>query len=645
MTRSRLVLLVQLPIPPAGPGPVEGNVPLAAAYLKLYARRQGLESSYDIELLPPQLCNVLGDQGLIGEILARRPWMVGFTCYLWNIERTLWIAQRLKERLPELKVLLGGPEITADNTWVLGGGAGKGTDPFFGSAPPERNDLPAEKWTSPPPVVDYAVLGEGEATFAELLSILSEQQAISTPIAGLWRSAQPSPPPPRAFLPDLDVVSSPHAEGILDLGDGQRMLLETVRGCRFRCKYCYYPKSCNVPRFLSAGQMTANLNYAIEHGAKEVVLLDPTLNGRADFAEFLRLLARQNAQRQLAFSGELRAEGIDRDTARLLRQANFHEVEIGLQSVEPRAWELMGRPTNLAAFERGVKLLLAEGIRVQVDLILGLPGDTVDSVRRGIDFLARTQAYSEVQVFNLSILPGTAFRQEAEQLGLTFQPWPPYYVLKTPTLDVEQMYQLMEEAESAFGIEFDPLPPPRLDICRSGILPLPDLRTGGIVPLQPLPGQLINLDSRNTKDLAASGVQSEHPALCFTLWLRSTNFHQRRHQAAALISRLLTDNPYTTLSVILEPTGSPEHLTADRLESLLAACYQTTTYLDRYYSLHPGRLLGSKRLAVLLPLEMRDKLGDSWRQQVADYATLLWQGDQPLTAPLEEYEFAVSLTT
>src|SRR5512141_697929 len=107
MTHTRLVLLVQLPIPPAGPGPVEGNVPLAAAYLKLYARRQGLEKSYDIELLPPSLCSVLGDQGLIEEILARRPWMVGFTCYLWNVERSLWIARRLKQRCPDMKVLLG----------------------------------------------------------------------------------------------------------------------------------------------------------------------------------------------------------------------------------------------------------------------------------------------------------------------------------------------------------------------------------------------------------------------------------------------------------------------------------------------------------------------------------------------------------
>ena len=116
-TLHPLVLLVQLPIPPVGSQPIRGNVPLAAAYLKLFARRQGLENAYRIELFPPALANALGDQALVEEILGRQPFMVGFTCYLWNIERTLWIAQRLKQSQPGLRILLGGPEITADNSF------------------------------------------------------------------------------------------------------------------------------------------------------------------------------------------------------------------------------------------------------------------------------------------------------------------------------------------------------------------------------------------------------------------------------------------------------------------------------------------------------------------------------------------------
>jgi hypothetical protein len=575
-------------------GSVEGNVPLAAACLKLYAQRQGLDEAFAIDLLPPERANPLGDEGLVEEILLRQPWMVGFSCYLWNIERTLWIAARLKQRRPELKVLLGGPEITADNAWVL-----------------EQ------------PAVDYAALGEGEQTFVELLTALSHERPLPAPIPGLRHvGVTPSLRRPRV---NLDDVSSPYVEGIVALSDDRRMLLETARGCRFRCKYCFYPKYDDTQRFLSASQLQASLSYATEHGASEVVLLDPTLNQRPDFSGFLRLLAQGNPQHSFTYSGELRAEGINLGTARLLRRANFHEVEIGLQSVEPEAWELMGRRVDLPAFERGVKAILGEGIKVCVDLILGLPGDTVDSVRRAIDYLHGTRAFSQVQVFNLSILPGTAFREEAAALGLTFQPRPPYYALSTPTLNTERIYLLMQEVQDAFAVEFDALPPLRLESWEH-------------VAGSERPCRVGRIDLDRGSDLlppAADRTQA------FTLWLRAADFHACRRQAVKLIRQVLADNPFTTLQVIVEPTAALERLTAESLQMLLAACYEEPTYLDRYYSLHPGRLLGSKQIAVLLPFGQRAILGQSWRRQMANWATLLWRGQPMHPVALEEFESLV----
>ncbi|MFO0823682.1 MAG: cobalamin-dependent protein [Gemmataceae bacterium] len=118
-SQPRSIVLVQLPIPPLGPAGVRGNVPLAAAYLKLWAEKQHLGADFDIQILPGRDANTLGDHALVSSVLARNPWMVGFTCYVWNIERTLWIAAELKRRRPELLIVLGGPEITADNQWVL----------------------------------------------------------------------------------------------------------------------------------------------------------------------------------------------------------------------------------------------------------------------------------------------------------------------------------------------------------------------------------------------------------------------------------------------------------------------------------------------------------------------------------------------
>ncbi len=70
--------------------------------------------------------------------------------------------------------------------------------------------------------------------------------------------------------------------------------------------------------------------------------------------------------------------------------------------------------------------MLGQGIRVKVDLIVGLPGDTVESVRRGLHYL-HDNGFTDLQVFNLAVLPGTAFRQEAAaNFGLKYQPRPPY---------------------------------------------------------------------------------------------------------------------------------------------------------------------------------------------------------------------------
>ncbi len=91
--RQRGILLVQLPIPPVGPEPIRGNVPLAAGYLKLLARLRGLESHYEIEILPTAAANTASDRGLVEAILARGPSLVGFTCYLWNIDRAARASQ------------------------------------------------------------------------------------------------------------------------------------------------------------------------------------------------------------------------------------------------------------------------------------------------------------------------------------------------------------------------------------------------------------------------------------------------------------------------------------------------------------------------------------------------------------------------
>lgn len=592
-TRRR-ILLIQLPIPQPGMEPAEGNVPLAAGYLKLLARLRGMEEAYEIDILPARLANTFSDRGLVAEILARDPWLVGWTCYLWNIERSLEISRHVKEARPEVRILIGGPEVTADNAWVL-----------------ER------------PEVDFAAIGEGEQTFVELLAELRHADVPQKPVAGLYVSAaldrtrrglwrdEPVPQRPlplfRKPLPHLNEVSSPYLHGILDAADERMLLLETLRGCIFKCKFCYYPKSYDDLYFVSREKIVANLEHARDRGAREVVLLDPTLNQRRDFDDFLKLLADCNPDRQFQYFGELRAEGINPKLARLLREANFTDVEIGLQSIDPLAQELMDRKNNLKAFERGVHALRDEGIKVKVDLIIGLPGDTRDSIRRSLHYMQGSNLYDEVQVFNLAVLPGTAFRHEARDLGLEFQPRPPYYVLKTPTLDLADLYSLMEEAEELFDTEFDPLPAPHVPPGASALVT----------------SCTIDLDKVGDVEWTLPPADSRGQA--FTLWLRASDFSQHADRVRALVEQLLDENPHTTLQVMLEP-GDANSVTPAFLADLRRTCYRRTTYLDRFYSILPGPMKGSKRLVVVLDASERERLGSDEIAALGEFAAILWQG-------------------
>lgn len=587
--------------------PAQGNVPLAAAYLKLLARIRGLDDAYDIEILPARLANRLSDRGLAAEILDRDPWLIGWTCYLWNVERSLDVSRLVKQVRPDVRILMGGPEITADNGWVL-----------------ER------------PEVDFAAIGEGEQTFCELLTELRNADVPDKPIAGLyvslalmqtvrgnWNDA-PVPqgilPLFRQPLPNLNEVSSPYLAGILDAADEQILLLETLRGCIFKCKFCYYPKSYDDLYFVSREKIVANLDHARRRGAREVVLLDPTLNQRRDFDDFLKLLADCNPDRQFTYFGELRAEGINAKTARLLRTANFTQVEIGLQSIDPLAQELMDRKNNMKAFERGVRALRDEGIGVKVDLIIGLPGDTRESIRRSLHYLKDSNLYDEVQVFNLAVLPGTAFRHEARELGLEFQPRPPYYVLKTPTLELPDLYELMDEAEEIFDTEFDPLPDPQIPNLAVSSGPRPRYQAWQID---------LDADRELLRDSANSNSSLPPPddrTQAFTLWLRAEDFRQHGESARKLIEQLLDENPHTTLQVLLE-SGDATSITVALLADLKQACYRRTTYLDRFYSILPGPMKGSKRLVLLLSACDESRLDRETAAAIDELATIAWKAD------------------
>src|SRR5256885_6391692 len=179
--------LVQLPVPPPAALAATGNVPLAAGCLAVAAREAGLRD-VDVEVVPPAATDALGDTLLAGLCARGEPDLLGLSLYLWNTERSLHLARQVKRLSPRTRIVVGGPEVSADNPFLLGHSG-----------------------------FDLAMTGESEENFARLLAVLDEGgdpaaapgvavrrplglgPVSPAPAAGLALSRYPSPYPAAPF--------------------------------------------------------------------------------------------------------------------------------------------------------------------------------------------------------------------------------------------------------------------------------------------------------------------------------------------------------------------------------------------------------------------------------------------------------------
>lgn len=450
---SRLpVLLVQLPVP----GNPTTNVPLAAGYLKAYAHAQGLLGQADVAMLPRSIADNAGDALLVEAIVAHRPALLGFSLYTWNSERSLLIAERVKHLLPNVTVIVGGPEVQLDNGWVL-----------------EH------------PAVDVAVIGEGEQTFAELLKLASKrwsqgglpllpsEECLTIPgVLVRDETATVVRSPERVALDDLSVVPSPYLLGYLDMVPGGMLMVEVSRWCPYACSFCLYGRNMGARlgnRYFPLQRVVDEIRWGRERGATSVHFIEANLNLVPIFRQLMVLLADMNADRQMALYAELRGEHLSEEAVDALVNAGLRVAEVGLQTANTVALRAAHRRTDLAKWAAGTRRLVRQCVEIYLDVILGLPEDDVDGVTETLDFIRREELGS-YDIFTLQVLPGTAVRADAERYALRFQERPPYYVLGTDRLDYATLRRLRRELKIDAGLDPDAVegcPDPRLDaLCR-----------------------------------------------------------------------------------------------------------------------------------------------------------------------------------
>lgn len=547
--------LVQLPIPQPAALAATGNVPLAAGCLGVSARVHGLtQRGLELEVLAPSITDAYGDTLLAERLAQDEPDYLGLSLYLWNVERSLHLAREVKRRSPRTKILIGGPEVSQDNPFVL---AQHG--------------------------FDIAVTGEAEDTFAEVMTRLLEGRpltalpGVSTRNGLLGMSAFGATP--SAGFPLTD-YPSPYLSELVPVERERSTYIETVRGCRSHCTYCFYPRSSNVLRVLDVARSAELVATLRERGAREVVFLDPTFNHRPEFDALLDALARVNPDRSVSFFAEVRAEGLTAEHAKKLARAGFTKLELGLQSVNRETLKRVKRGGSPDKVAEAARMLREQGIDLLVDLIIGLPGDTPDDVKRGIDFLLKHQLHEHAQVFVLSLLPGTAMRASAAADGLSYDPAPPYRVLRTSHFDADSLRASLLDAEERLGRRLDELPRPHL------------------VREASEPTDVLQIEVDRAESLGRAG---EPAAQHVALWLHGRDLFARRDVIWRALDQRLAVDPYATLDVVL----CPEHeFPLDLLDSIrqkLAAA--TPSYASRVLALRGEDM--QRRISVVLPAERR----------------------------------------
>ena len=543
--------MVQLPVPPPAALAATGNVPLAAGCLAVSARVHGLDRRLRIEVVEPEVTDSLGDTLLADHVARDEPDFVGFSLYLWNCERSLHLAREVKRRSPRTRVLIGGPEVGPDNPFVL-----------------KQSGF------------DVAVTGEAEDTFAQLLeALLDGRDPHGLPGIAVRRPLGLSAfgPQSAASFP-LSAYPSPYLEDLVPVEPSRSTYVETVRGCRSHCTFCFYPRSSGVLRTLDVPRSAALVAALRVKGAREIVFLDPTFNHRPGFEPLLEALRRENAEKTLTFFAEVRAEGLTPQHARMLKNAGFDRLEIGLQSVNRETLKRVRRGGSPEKVAEAARMLHGEAIELLVDLIVGLPGDTPDDVLRGMDFLDANGLADEAQVFPLSLLPGTAMRATAFDDGVVYDPAPPYRVQRTATFSPEALLETVKQAEERLGRRLDEWPRPHLI-------------DGGLDGFEPeqRPG-------------------AQHVAL----WFRGADLFARRAAILGALDARLRIDPYATLDVVLAPDDPFPLDLIDLIRARLDAAPQS--YVSRALA-HRGEDL-QRRIAVVLRREFDPDWIDALRVPV-----------------------------
>jgi radical SAM superfamily enzyme YgiQ (UPF0313 family) len=350
---------------------------------------------------------------VVESIVARSPAIVGMGVYIWNAEQSLRVAAELKRVRSDVVLVLGGPEVSYET---------------------EQQEIVRH--------ADYVITGEGDLAFGELCEkVLAGRRPIQKVIA--------------AELPEFaggkTEISNLKSQYLklpyhlyTDHDIAHRVVyVEASRGCPFKCEFCL--SSLDVPlRNVPLDEFLSAMQSLLDRGLRQFKFVDRTFNLNLSISKAILEFFLERYRPGLFMHFEMIPDRLPDALRGIIRQfpPAALQFEVGVQTFNERVAELISRRQDNAKLEENLRWLRAEtGVHVHADLIVGLPGEDVESFAAGFDRLVGLGP-QEIQVGMLKRLRGTPIVRHDAEWGMVYSPHAPYEVLSTRLIDFATMQRL-----------------------------------------------------------------------------------------------------------------------------------------------------------------------------------------------------------
>lgn len=344
---------------------------------------------------------------ILSAILEHSPRIVGFGIYIWNVEQTTRLIADLKRVRPQIIVVLGGPEVSYDT---------------------EGQAIVA--------LADYVIAGEGDLAFRELCEQLLQSSVSALNVSSLPKIIH-------APVPQLERIELPY-DLYSDEDIANRVIyVEASRGCPFTCEFCLSALEIPVRQF-DLDQFLTAIQKLFDRGARQFKFVDRTFNLNLRVSRAILKFFLDRCEPGLFLHFEMIPDRLPESLRELIVMfpPGVLQFEIGVQSFNDDVSLLISRPQNNAKLEENFRFLRDHsGVHIHADLIVGLPGETLESFGDGFDrmFALRPQ---EIQVGILKRLKGTPIVRHDDEWQMIYSPSPPFEILSNRLLNFDTLHRL-----------------------------------------------------------------------------------------------------------------------------------------------------------------------------------------------------------